>query len=62
LRLALHLEHADGVGKLQGSIYPLIFRQLCEIESFTVVLRDESEAIFEHGHHAESQKIHFDNT
>ncbi len=43
LRAAFNLEHAHGIGLLQGAIDFLILRQLCQIGALTIVLRESAQ-------------------
>ena len=59
---AFHLEHAHGVGALQGAIgRRIVLRKLREIERLAVVLGHQRQAILEHGHHAEPEQIDLDD-
>src|ERR1700676_4379941 len=60
---ALHLEHADCVALLQGLIYKrIVLRELSKVDFLAPVLFDESEAILEHRHHSQAQKVDLDDT
>ena len=57
LRAALHLEHADGVGLLQGfENRRIVLRQVREIH-----FGDQFEAVFDHRHHAQAEQVHLDD-
>src|SRR3954465_10134457 len=63
LRATFYLEHADGIGLLQSrEDFRIIGGKQRQIDLFAIVLRDQVEAILEHGHHAESQQIYFNDT
>src|SRR5947207_1103163 len=60
---ALHLEHADCVALLQGLIYKrIVLREFSKVDFLAPVLFDESEAILEHGHHSQAEKVDLDDT
>src|SRR5579864_1550734 len=60
LGTALHLEHADGVALLERLVDGrIVCGKLAEIDLFVPVIADELEAVFENGHHAESEEIDF---
>ena len=61
LRAALDLKHADSIGTLQHSVDVVIFRQLGQIHSVSVVLRNQLETILENSHHAQTEQIHLDD-
>ena len=63
LRAAFHLEHSNRVRLAQGFIdRRIVGRKLRQVDRFAVVLGNKFQALFEHGHHAESQQIDFDDT
>ena len=62
LRAAFHLKHADGVGLLQGGENGgIVLRQMRQVHWLAVGFGNQLEAVFQHGHHAEAQQIHFDD-
>ena len=62
LRPALDLKHANRVGLLQGGIHRgIVWRQVSEVHFFAVMVANELQGIFEHGHHAEAEQVHFDD-
>ena len=62
LGAAFHLEHADGVALLQRFINGRIVRgKLAEIDLLAPVIAHQLEAVLEHGHHAEPEKIDLDD-
>ena len=62
LRAAFDLEHADGVGLLQGGIdLRIVGGKMRQVDFFVIVVADEFDGIFEHGHHAEAEQIDFDD-
>ena len=62
LGAAFHLEHADGVARLQGLIdLVVILRKLAEVNFFAPVIADQADAVFEQRHHAESEQIDLDD-
>src|SRR5580693_4982349 len=62
LRSTLDLEHANRVSSLQGSIDLVVFRELCEIHTVTIVRGDQLEAILDDSHHAETKQIDFNDS
>jgi hypothetical protein len=51
------LEHADGVGLLQGlENLGIVLRQVRDID-----LGNQFEAIFDHRHHAQAEQVHLDD-
>ncbi len=62
LRAAFHLEQPDGVGLLQRGVYRwIVLRKMREVHFFVIVVANEFDGIFEHGHHAEAEQIDFDD-
>src|SRR6185437_10872293 len=61
LRTALDLEHADGVGPLHSLVNLLVFRQLRQVNRFTVMLRNQLQTIMDDGHHAQTEQIHLND-
>src|SRR6185312_12957084 len=60
---AFDLKHADGVGFAKRGIdLGIILRKLGQIDRHAVVLGDECEAVFHHGHHAETEQIDLDES
>src|SRR5262245_55353599 len=63
LSATLHLEHADRVTSLQSLVDQwIILRKLAQIDFLTPMIPDQSEAIFEHRHHAEAKQVDLDNS
>src|SRR6185312_5084404 len=61
LRTAFYLKKADSIGALQRFIYrPIILRKLGQIDLVSIMLWDQLNAVFKHGHHTEAQQIDFD--
>ena len=61
LGAAFHLEHADGVGPLQGVVNRGIAGgQLREIHVLLIGVADDPDGILQHRHHAQAEQIHFD--
>ena len=62
LRAALDLKHADGVGLLQRIVNDrIIGGQASQVDLFAVILLDDFQRIFEHGHHAQAEQIDLHN-
>ncbi len=62
MRAAFHLEHSDGVGLLQRGInLRVVLREMRQFDLFVIVIANEFDGIFEHGHHAEAEQIDFDD-
>ncbi len=62
LRAAFHLEQSHRVGLLQRGIHlRIVRRKVRQIDLFVIVVADEFDGIFEHGHHAEAEQIDFDD-
>src|ERR1700722_12666101 len=57
LRAALNLKHADGVSTRDGLIDLVVIRQLCEIDSVSIKLRNQIDAVREDSHHSEAKQI-----
>ena len=62
LRPALDLKHSNGVGLLQRGInFGIVCGKMRQAHLFAVVFANEIERILEHGHHAETEQVHFDD-
>src|SRR5580704_3263588 len=62
LRPALDLKHANGVGFLQRGIHDrIVGRQVSEIDFLAMMVADELQRIFEHGHHSQTEQIYLDD-
>ena len=60
LRAAFDLKHADRVRLLQRGIDGgIVRRQMAEIDFFAIVLANDLQRIFQHGHHSQAEQIHF---
>ena len=57
LRAAFHLKQAHGVGLLQRGIdRRVILRKMRQVDFLVIVIANEFDGIFEHGHHAEAEQ------
>src|SRR5215472_13610753 len=62
LRPAFDLKHADGICLADGVInIGAIRRQVRQIDFLVVVVANQPDRIFEHGHHAQAEQIDFDD-
>ena len=61
LRPALHLEHPHRIRRLQHLVDLVILRQIRQIHSVPIVLRNQLHAILQHRHHAQPQQVHLDD-
>ena len=62
LSAAFYLEHPHGIGLLERGIHlPIVGWKMRKIDFFVVVIANEFDGIFEHGHHAEPEEIDFDD-
>jgi hypothetical protein len=55
------LEHPDGV-RLADRLIDIgaILREVSEVNVFSVVIVDQFDTVFKNSHHAQPEKIHFD--
>ena len=57
LRAALHLEHADGVGRAQQVVDLVLLRDGREVDLDALVLADEVDREVQHREHAEAEQV-----
>jgi len=57
-----HLKQSHGVGLLQCGIdFRIILRKMRQVNFFVIVVSDQFDGIFEHGHHAKAEQIDFND-